>query len=331
MALRRVEEVKEELRQRLTQALRSGALSPGQRLPSTRDTARELGVNPRVVAAVYRVLEAEGIVEMRSRSGIFMASVSPSRETEVSTAATMIADFMAQAVTLGTPISQLSALIDASIASRRLSAVVLASIADQVDGIARELRDDYGLDARGIILDSIGRGEPLPRALRRAHLIVTTSGSEERVRKLVARMRKPCVVASIRADLLPVRSLFAFRSTVYVVVADPRFGAAIHEHLESSGGGHNISVLVAGRDDLSVIPPDGYAYVTESARERLGRTRLPKNLIPPVRVLAEQSVREILRFVVEQNLATRGSVEARYFDAARVSAYNGGPSARPRS
>lgn len=51
----------------------SGALKPGDQLPSIRELARNLAVNPTTVVKAYTELEYEGAVEMRQGRGAFVA------------------------------------------------------------------------------------------------------------------------------------------------------------------------------------------------------------------------------------------------------------------
>jgi len=48
-----------------------GALRPGDILPSVRQLAADLGVNPNTVKQAYRELEREGVVHMRRGQGTF--------------------------------------------------------------------------------------------------------------------------------------------------------------------------------------------------------------------------------------------------------------------
>lgn len=48
-----------------------GTLRPGDPLPSVRQLATELGVNPNTVKQAYRELEREGMVHMRRGQGTF--------------------------------------------------------------------------------------------------------------------------------------------------------------------------------------------------------------------------------------------------------------------
>ncbi len=49
-----------------------GKLAPGDRLPSVRELARQLGISPTTALDLYRTLEADGLVEGRERSGVFL-------------------------------------------------------------------------------------------------------------------------------------------------------------------------------------------------------------------------------------------------------------------
>jgi GntR family transcriptional regulator len=51
----------------------SGALKTGDQLPSIRELAQMLAINPTTVARVYTDLEREGIIEMRHGKGAFVA------------------------------------------------------------------------------------------------------------------------------------------------------------------------------------------------------------------------------------------------------------------
>lgn len=53
-------------------AVVSGALRPGEQMPSVRDLAKELRVNPNTIQNAYRELEREGIVEVRRGLGCFV-------------------------------------------------------------------------------------------------------------------------------------------------------------------------------------------------------------------------------------------------------------------
>ncbi|MBW3629363.1 MAG: GntR family transcriptional regulator [Gemmatimonadetes bacterium] len=71
--MRTERDLAELLRDRVVGGLHRGTLHGGDRLAGVRETARETGLDPRTVVRVYRELEAEGLVEVRGRSGVYVA------------------------------------------------------------------------------------------------------------------------------------------------------------------------------------------------------------------------------------------------------------------
>jgi GntR family transcriptional regulator/MocR family aminotransferase len=61
----------------LRQAVLEGRLRPGARLPATRFLARELGISRNTVLSAYDQLASEGFLELRHRSGVFVAEDLP--------------------------------------------------------------------------------------------------------------------------------------------------------------------------------------------------------------------------------------------------------------
>ena len=57
----------------MRRAVLEGRLRPGVRLPATRSLARELGVSRNTVLTAYDQLASEGFLELRHRSGAFVA------------------------------------------------------------------------------------------------------------------------------------------------------------------------------------------------------------------------------------------------------------------
>lgn len=62
----------EQLRAGIIDLVRRGELLVGQRIPTVRRLAADLGLAPNTVARSYRELESAGIIETRGRSGSFI-------------------------------------------------------------------------------------------------------------------------------------------------------------------------------------------------------------------------------------------------------------------
>lgn len=67
---------RDSLERALREAIRTGRLAPGSRLPSTRTLAAELGVARGTVSSAYDQLVAEGFLNARTGSGTVVASLS---------------------------------------------------------------------------------------------------------------------------------------------------------------------------------------------------------------------------------------------------------------
>ena len=61
--------------QQLRERILGGQITPGEQLPSVRELAVQLQINPLTAAKVYQHLERDGLVETRRGQGTFVASV----------------------------------------------------------------------------------------------------------------------------------------------------------------------------------------------------------------------------------------------------------------
>lgn len=64
----------------IAQLIHSGALRPGDRVPSVREASRTRGISPSTVFEAYYLLEAQGLIHARPRSGYYVSARSPSAE-----------------------------------------------------------------------------------------------------------------------------------------------------------------------------------------------------------------------------------------------------------
>jgi DNA-binding transcriptional MocR family regulator len=67
----------QQLAERIAQAIRSGTLARGERVPSVREQARREGVSLSTVVQAYRWLEDSRLIEARPRSGYFVVARTP--------------------------------------------------------------------------------------------------------------------------------------------------------------------------------------------------------------------------------------------------------------
>lgn len=69
--------LQEQIRQRVIDAISAGVFPAGSKLPSSRRLAQELGISRNTVFLAYQQLIAEGHLETRERSGIYVPAVMP--------------------------------------------------------------------------------------------------------------------------------------------------------------------------------------------------------------------------------------------------------------
>ena len=82
----------EQIRLQVIEAVRTGALTPGDKLPTVRRLAEDLGLAPNTVARSYRALEQDEVIETRGRLGSFVAATGDATHRQMQLAAVAYAD-----------------------------------------------------------------------------------------------------------------------------------------------------------------------------------------------------------------------------------------------
>jgi DNA-binding transcriptional regulator YhcF (GntR family) len=296
-------EIAEVLRGRVLRGLHAGALRPGDRLPSARDLTVEFDVDHRLILDAYRLLVAEGLVELRPRGGIYVAPRTEGGSGVPPLPEAWFVSLLTDALSREIPGPELHEWLRRATETLRIRAVVIASTADQSAGLCRELRDDFGLDAEALLADDLRSAETPPLPLRRADLVVTTAAHESWLRAPAADLRKPLIVVEVRPDLRAGEWALLLRRPVYAIVATPEFGQMLRGFFaDVPGAKENLRVIVFGRDDLSSIPDDAPTYVTQRVRDSLAGVRIPGRILPAARTIAAESAREIFGFIVRSNI-----------------------------
>src|SRR4051794_14270845 len=115
-------------------ALVTGALRPEDPLPSVRELAAELVVNPRTVSQAYRELEREGVVYVRRGQGTFVsAGASPDAEERHARARSVAKRALLEARRNGLGVEEMITIIREVAAEEEEEPSALASSASQED------------------------------------------------------------------------------------------------------------------------------------------------------------------------------------------------------
>ena len=67
------ESIYEQIKKQISRFIESGVLSPDDKLPSCRELANELGINPNTVMKAYSELEKNGYIYTVAKKGVFVS------------------------------------------------------------------------------------------------------------------------------------------------------------------------------------------------------------------------------------------------------------------
>jgi len=291
------------VRQRIVSGLHLGRLEPGSRLPSTREIAEEFEVAPRTAMAAYRLLEAEGLVELRERSGIYVA---PGRQTGVllTQLAGWVADVLLQARARDVAPIAFPERVRRCIETLHLRAACVAGNADQLDHICHELHEDYGITSEPLVPEQLARPDrEARRIMTQADLFVCTAMHAPETRRAAQRLGKTAFTVTLRAELMAELTRQLSRGPVYFVGTDPRFRDALQIVFAPTGYGHHVHPIILGEDDPALIPVDAPTQVMRRAHEQLGDHPLAQRVHPVRRVFSDVMARDLLRFLIQANMA----------------------------
>lgn len=96
----------EQIRAQIATQVEAGGLQPGDRLPTVRRLAEELGLATNTVARAYRELEQAGVIETRGRAGSFVTGEEVTRRAKAAAVA-----YLAETRALGLSAAEALALV----------------------------------------------------------------------------------------------------------------------------------------------------------------------------------------------------------------------------
>ena len=300
----------DRLRDRILNALHLGLLRPGDRLPSIRTLWREMGVDHRVVAQAYRVLEAEGLVEVRGRSGVYLAPQDQFGGELLAETARWMAGVLVEGWKRRIAIADLPELIRRCTSSVRLRCACVESNDDQMTAYTAELAEHFGLDPQPLFISPV----PLPRPdrsvefhavedqIKSADLVVSTSYHARLVRKAAENVGIPAVILTVNHEVVETIQKRLREGRLTVVAMEPSFGDRMRA-MYAEDDPERIQVVMANDDEaVAALDPDEPVLLTRAARQHLGEdVRLPL-LLPHSPTFSPHTARELLGVIIRLNL-----------------------------
>ncbi|MBV9110457.1 MAG: winged helix-turn-helix transcriptional regulator [Gemmatimonadetes bacterium] len=307
----------DRLRDRILNALHLGLLRPGDRLPSIRTLWREMGVDHRVVAQAYRTLEAEGLVEVRGRSGVYLAPQDQFGGELLAETARWLAGVLVEAWKRRLTIADVPELIRRCTQTVTLRCAVVESNEDQMTAYSAELQEQFGLDPYAVRISPI----PLPRPdrsvefhwvedeLRTCDLVVTTSYHARLVRKAAENVGIPAVVLTVNPDVVETIQKRLREGPLTVVAVEPTFGDRMRAMYTEDAPDRIRVVLADDHEGLRALDPDEPVLLTRAARARLGPADELPMLLPHSPTFSPHTARELLGVIIRLNLEAAAAAD----------------------
>lgn len=301
------DELTRDVRNWLLGELHIGRLEPAARLPSIRQQARERAVDHRLMADAYRRLEEEGLVEIRGRSGVYVAQRRPGRESD-SPEGLWLVGALATAWQRGFDVARAARVLDLA-SSSRLRCVCLESTEDHLDACCTELTERFGLSVEAVRL--LGPGEHgalaernrIRRTLSGAQVAVTTAFHAPGIRPLAEAARVPVLVVTLH-DRFREKLRQRMQDGMTVVIADPTYADRARHYFSAEIGVGRLKIVLASDPIARSLEAGPNVLFTSAAARRLGKA--PDHLLQAVPFFSDDFAARLAALVV--GIATWGAL-----------------------
>lgn len=298
-----------QLRHRIVSALHTSRLQAGERLPGVREVARTQGVNPRTVAKAYQTLQEEGLVEVRGRSGVYVAPQDRWGDDLLAETARWVAGVAVEGWVRDIALPDLPELVRKCTASVKLKAVCIAANEDHCSALCADLETSFGLSVTPIESQRLERTwrskrEPAgyPAALRQADLIVASTFASAPAHRAAEALGKPLVLAGMHAETAVAIAGHLRERELVLICADPRFG---EQFRGAYGGPMPDRIRVVPASDTAAIEalePNQPVVLTRAARERLPAADKLRMLVPHSPCISRESALELMELIIRLNM-----------------------------
>jgi DNA-binding transcriptional regulator YhcF (GntR family) len=293
--------LRRQIRDRIVSGIHAGRYDAGDRLPTYRELGEELGANLRVVQSIYHELAEEGLVEVRGRSGVFVAPQERIGGRVLAETARWMVDVLTGARQRQITLQEFPELVRRCIGYRTLECACVESTEDQRHALCHELAHDYGLHTRPVPLSCAGAApvETLRAALADADLVVTTLYHAADIREVAEGLGKPFAVVRLRREVVDELKRSAAGRGLTVVYVDPGFVDRVRLLFDAPIDVRGISVH--DRAAIGKLTPSEPVLVSTAARRALAGIALPPPFSPGA-MISTDSVHELIEIIIRLNL-----------------------------
>jgi GntR family transcriptional regulator len=241
--------IRRQLAEQLKHVIDSGGVPREQPLPSIRELAGFLGINPNTVARVVEDLKRDGYVEARRGKGVFVATAPPARPAP-DLRQRFLRDAVIQAAALGMTAEDLSVGV-LSLAGVRPEAIqgavevlLVECSPPELEFYARELEAHLPVRVDKVLLDDLPASVRRRKPAGRWDAAVTSFSHLPEVERLLGNMPVPVIALLAEAHLETLHRLARLPAGTRVgVVSDvPETGHNL-EHSIANAGLPNITLV----------------------------------------------------------------------------------------
>jgi GntR family transcriptional regulator len=250
--------IRRQLTEQLRHAIESGGIPREQALPSIRELAGFLGVNPNTVARVVDDLKRIGYVEARRGKGVFVAPAPPARPS-AHLREGFLQDTVIRAAALGMTVDDLSVGVMSlagvrPVALRGAVEVLLVECShSELDFFARQLEAHLPVHVDKVLLGDLAATMRRPKQAGRWRAAVTSFCHLPQVEQILKGKGIPVIALLAEAHLETLHRLAQFPSGTKVGVASATVETAHNlEHSIANAGLPNIALV-------GVCPAEGAA------------------------------------------------------------------------
>ncbi len=250
--------IRRQLMEQLRHVIEGGGVPKDQALPSIRELAGFLGVNPNTVARVIDDLKQSGYVEARRGKGVFVAQAPPARPSP-HLRETFLQDAVIRAAALGMTVDDLSVGV-LSLAGIRPAAIrgavgilLVECSPPELDFFARQLEAHLPVRVDKMLLAELAAVTRRPKQARRWRAAVTSFSHLPQVERLLKSKGVPVIALLAEAHLETLHRLAQFPSGTRVGVASTTVETA--HNLEHSIANANLPNIAL----VGVCPAEGAA------------------------------------------------------------------------
>ena len=279
----------EQAREQLLTALHLGKVRSGQRLPSVRQIAQRNSINLKTAFAIYKRLQEEGYIELRTGSGAYVADIDRSDfdQAYCLSVLQLIKANLSAASHLKIDAARYQTFVERFVTRPQLATAQLAIVEcneEQIQLFAHEISGHLNVRVFPVMLDQLENPDRrTARGLAGSDYFVTTDYHFKQVREIAARYKKKPLQVRLNAAFLNNLIDAARRGRVLMVVSNADFFPAFRQNLLGLGISSTTLDRITAVDESQILQIRAgltaarFVYISPICDQRL-RQLVPANV-----------------------------------------------------